>query len=185
MATTTTKLVTAEELLAMPEISCRYELIRGKVIEREFSGMREGSSATTILLRLANYVERNDLGMVIVGNVGYQIEFDLDHVRAPSISFIKRERLGLVERDFEGYFPAAPDVAIEYATINDSYFYMDNKVQDWLTAGAGMVIVVNVDSKSVAVHHSLRQAVRLMVGDTLDGGDVVPGWSMPVEDIFK
>lgn len=184
MATTGTKLMTAEELLAMPEIHCRYELIRGRVIERQFGGAREGIASSRIFLNLAVYAEQRDLGMVLTGRAGYQIEFAPDHVRAPSIAFIKRERLGLVERDYQGYFPAAPDIVIENATTSDTYQYMDNKVQDWLTAGAGMVIVVNADNKSVMVHHSLKQADRLTQGDTLDGGNVLPGWSMPVADIF-
>ena len=185
MGTVATKLVTAEELLAMPEIHCRYELIRGRVIERQFGGVREGIASSRIFLNMAVYVEQRDLGMVLAGRTGYQIEFDPDHVRAPSIAFIKRERLGLVERDYQGYFPAAPDIVVENATISDTYYYMDNKVQDWLTAGTGMVIVVNADNKSVMVHHSLTQVERFVIGDTLDGGDVVPGWSMPVADVFS
>ena len=185
MDTDATNLVTAEELLAMPEIHCRYELIRGKVIERQFGGGREGIAASRMFRRLAEYVERHDLGMLVAGSVGYQLEFNPDHVRAPSISFIKRERLGLVEKGYEGYFPAAPDLVIENATMSDTYYYIDDKVQDWLKAGAGMVVVVNVDNKSVLVHHSLKHATRLSTDDNLDGGDVVPGWSIAVADIFK
>ena len=57
------------------------------------------------------------------------------------------------------------------------------KVTDWLAAGTRMVVVVNPRNRTVNVH-TPDGAITLKLGDTLDGGDVVPGWQMPVADMF-
>ncbi|MGH8059597.1 MAG: Uma2 family endonuclease, partial [Candidatus Entotheonellia bacterium] len=87
-------------------------------------------------------------------------------------------------RDSEGYWPGAPDLAIEVISPSDTYTEVEEKVLDWLEAGTRMVIVVNPRKRVVTVYRSLAHIVILTEGDTLDGGDVVPGWTMPVRDVF-
>ena len=184
MATDTTELVTAREFIKMPDDGCRMELIAGKVTTRRYAWWNEGLAGTAVLMSLANYLEQSGLGgLALASGVGYHIKSDPDHVRVPSVAYIKQERMDVEEPEF--FFPGAPDIAIENVTTCDTYCYMDDKVRAWFEAGSGMVVVINVHSKSLMVHHSLRQSARLTEGDTLDGGDVLPGWSMAVADIFS
>ena len=66
----------------------------------------------------------------------------------------------------------------------DTYTEVEEKVLEWLEAGALMVVVVNPRKRAVTVYRSLTDIIVLTEDDRLDGGSVVPGWTMTVEDIF-
>ena len=181
------RLMTAEELLGMKEEECRYELVRGALVSRQWAGVRYANASSNILFSLLMHTKESDLGMTYPANVGFQIETDPDHVRAPSAAFVNSQRMKLVKRDEsyrDSYFPGAPDLAVEVVIPSDTYYYMDGKIADWLNVGARMVIVVIADIPMVKVYRSPTDFNVLTETDTLDGGDVVPGWSMPVSEIF-
>ena len=182
MATTKTKLMTAEEFMKVPDDGCRLELIDGQVARRRYAWWNESLAGTEVYRSLSDYVIQNDLGIVLAG-VGYHIKEDPDRVRVPSVGFISRERMNV--EDPEAYFRGAPDIAVECVTTCDTYYYVTGKVSDWLEAGASMVVVVDAHNKNITVHRSHTDVAFLKREDTLDGGDVVPGWSMPVADIFS
>ena len=104
---------------------------------------------------------------------------DPDTVRSPDASFISRERLDEIG-ETDGYWPGAPDLAVEVISPNDRYTDVEAKVSEWLEAGTRMVIVVNPRRRSVRVHRSPTEIDDLVEGDAIEGGDVVPGWSMPI-----
>ena len=181
---TQTKLMTAEELFAMPDDGYhRYELVRGELRTMAPPGTYHGKSATRVGMHLGNFVNEHDLGEVYIAEVGFLIGSNPDHVRAPDIAFVRREREEEVG-EIHGYFPGPPDLAIEVISPNDRYTEVDEKVQDWLDAGTRMVIVINPRRREVRIHTPLTDAVVLAPGDILDGGDVVPGWTIPISAIF-
>ena len=186
---TTARLITAEELLDMREEECRYELVRGKLISRLWAGVRYAIASSNLLFSLGMHIRENKLGTTYPANTGFQIESDPDHVRAPSVAFVNSKRMKLVKSDFETYrdryFPGAPDLAVEVVIPSDTYFYIEDKVADWLNAGTRMVIVVNADLQTAAVYRSSTDITILTEADMLDGDDVVPGWCMPVSEIFE
>ena len=83
-----------------------------------------------------------------------------------------------------GFFPGPPDVAVEVISPSDSHTEVEEEVADWLGAGTLAVIVVDPRRRTVKVHRSLAEAAVLTEADVLAIEDVVPGWRMPVEDIF-
>ena len=87
--------------------------------------------------------------------------------------------------DIEGYWSGVPDLAVEVVSRRDSYTEVEAKLIDWLEAGARMVVGVNPRKRTVTVYRSLTAIAILTEQDTLDGGDVVPGWLLPVRDIFR
>lgn len=183
--TTQTRLMTAEELFKMPDDGYhRYELVRGELRKMAPPGAYHAKSATRVGRSLANHVDENDLGEVYIGEVGFRIGSNPDHVRAPDVAFVRREREDEVG-EMHGYFPGPPDLAIEVISPNDIYREVDEKVRDWLDAGARMVIVINPRRPNVIVHLPGEAPVTLTQEDTLDGGNVVPGWEMPVRNIFS
>ena len=177
------RLVTAEELLDMPDDGFRYELVRGELRKMAPAGARHGRSAGKVVRSLMNHVATNNLGEVYIGEAGFLLASDPDHVRVPDAAFVRRERFEDVG-DVDGYWPGPPDLAIEVISPHDRYTEVDEKVDDWLAAGTGMVVVVNPRNRTASVRLPGRNPDILTERDTLDRGEVIPGWTMPVADIF-
>jgi Uma2 family endonuclease len=132
---------------------------------------------------LDQYVRAHRLGTVYAAETGFQLASDPDMVRAPDGAFVRRERAEAVGAG-AGYWPGAPDLTVEVISPNDIYAEVEEKIFDWLSAGTRMVIVVNPRRRVVTVYRSLTDIVVLTERDTLDGDDVVSGWTMPVAEIF-
>lgn len=175
--------VTADDLLHMPNDGFRYELINGELHQMAPAGFEHGKTAVKVTLSLAQYVYAHTLGEVCTAETGFRIASDPDTVRAPDAAFIIRERVEAAG-DVKGYWPGAPDLVVEVISPNDLYTEVEEKVADWLRAGTRMVIVVNPRRRSVNLYRPAADVRVLTENDTLDGGDVVPGWMLPVRDMF-
>jgi Uma2 family endonuclease len=180
---TTVQSITAADLLRLPADGRRYELIRGELRQTAPAGPRHGRLAMRIAAHLFQHVEAHHLGTVYAAETGFQLTPDPDTVRAPDVAFVSRQRLEAVG-EIEGYWPGAPDVAVEGISPADRYTDVEDKVVEWLEAGSRMVLVVNPRQQSVTVYHSRTDIVRLTEEDTLDGGNVVPGWQLPIIEVF-
>ena len=176
--------VTAEELLSMPDYGLRSELVKGEVRWMAPAGNVHGRLAMTLGSSLFEHVRDNDLGVVFAADTGFKISADPDTVRAPDVAFARHERVEAVG-DVEGFWLGTPDLAVEVVSPGDLYTEVEEKVADWLEAGAEMVVVVNPRNKTVAVRRSVSEIKILGDGDTLDGAEVVPGWSLMVRDVFR
>ena len=182
MATTKTQLMTAEELLKMPKDGYRYELVRGVLRKMALVGHTDGYYELNISSELRAFVKANGLGRAYSSNTGFLLERDPDNVLAPDASFVRQERVETATEE-RGYFPGAPDFVAEVIPPSDRYADVDDKVKEWLNAGTRMVVVVNPRDRTVSVH-TPDSVITLTESDILDGGDVVPGWRLPVADIF-
>ena len=180
---TTTRLMTAEELLDMPDDGFRYELIRGRLRKRLPAGQTHGEYASNIGLSLGGHAKARRLGKSYIADTGFILETDPDHVRAPDYAFISSDRLREIGES-EGFAQGAPDIAVEVISPNDRYTEVEEKVADWLNAGCRAVIVVNPRRRTVNLHRSHTNMTTLAESDTLELDDIVPDWRMPVEDIF-
>ena len=180
---TTTQATTAEDLLRIPDDGFRYELVRGELRKMSPAGHKHGYIAMNVATPLNNHVTAKKLGRVYAAETGFFISSDPDTVRAPDVAFVSQKRLDEVG-DVEGYWPGAPDLAVEVTSPNDKYAEVEEKVLEWLEAGTRMVVVVNPRKSAVTVYRSLTDIVLLTEEDLLDGGDIVPGWTIAVKDIF-
>ena len=178
------KLMTAEELLRLPDDGLRHELVRGELRTMAPTGFEHGGVTSKIDRSLGSHVEAHRLGWVGVGEVGFRLTDDPDTVRAPDVAFIRDERLREVGRP-TGYWPGAPDLAIEVISPNDLYTEVEEKVAEWIEHGTRLVIVVNPRRRTVAVHRPGQPVRILSESDVLDGEDVVPGWSLQVAELFR
>ena len=85
----------------------------------------------------------------------------------------------------DGYWPGAPDLAVEVVSPGDRRTEVEEKVRDWLDAGARMVVVVDSHpGRTVRIHQPPSLVSTLTEDDIIDGGDIVPGWRLPVRKIF-
>ena len=179
--TTTEKIVTAEQLLSAPGLG-RCELVRGELIMMSPAGARHGRIVVNITTPLDVFVRQHALGSVFGAETGFQISHDPDTVRAPDVAFVRTDRMG-VEPD-HGFFPGAPDLAVEVLSPEDRAGEVQAKVQDWLHSGCRGVWVVDPRTRSVTIYRSRSEIVVLIESDTLSDCDLLPAFSLPVAEIF-
>ena len=184
MSLTVTRVVTADELLAMPEDGFRYELVKGELIRMSPTGHEHGVVAMNIAGPLHQHVKSNNLGAVYAAETGFIIEENPDTVRAPDVAFVQKARINEAGK-VQGYWRGAPDLAVGVVSPSDTVSNIEGKVADWLQAGARMVWVVSPKLRTVTVYRSLTEIVMLTEKDTLEGGDCVPGFQVAVAKIFE
>lgn len=176
--------VTARALLSMPEHDKRLELIRGVVHERPHAVRMVGAASAGGLGALGAYVEPRGLGEV-VARAGFWVERDPDTVLAPNFAFVSAERLdALGDFGMDFYYPGPPDLAGEVTCEVDQPEDAEARVARWLAAGTRMVLLIDASRRTVAVHRPGSIPMHLTEDDVLEGGDVVPGWTLPVRDLF-
>jgi Uma2 family endonuclease len=175
------RITTAEQLLHASGLG-RCELLRGELVMMSPAGSRHGAIAARMAHLLLNFVEPQALGEVLGAETGFLIASDPDTVRAPDAAFIRADRVtdGLPQ----GFFPGAPDLAVEVLSPDDRASEVLAKVEDWLSAGCHAVWVVDPKTRTVTVYRSSGDAVVLKTTDTLTGGDLLPGLELPVANIF-
>ena len=177
------KLMTADELLNMPDDGMRHELVRGELRTMPPGGLEHGEESSIFDGSLGAYVRAHRLGRVYTNEPGFILLTNPDTVRAPDVAFLSRERVPPTGSP-RGYYRGAPDLAVEVISPNDRYTGVDQKVAEWIEHGTRLVFVVNPRRQTVAVHRPGQPIRVLGINDTLDGEDVVPGWRLPVRDLF-
>jgi Uma2 family endonuclease len=180
---TTPTLATAEELFMMPDDGFRYELVRGEVRRMPPAGSEHGAVIMNMGTPLHEFVKAHSLGVVFGAETGFKIASDPDTVRAPDLAFVRRERIPK-EGIPRGFWPGAPDLAVEVVSPGDTYTEVEEKVNDWLNAGTRMVLVLNPRTHTVAIYTSHTDVVRLTESDTLEGGEILPGFTCRVAELF-
>ena len=181
--TTRTKPVTAEELLKKKEDGFRYELVRGKLRRMTPAGNIHGHVSMRLGSGLEQFVRENRLGRVYAADTGFRLGSDPDTVRAPDVAFVSRDRLEEVG-EVPGYWPGAPDLAAEVLSPSDTHAEVTEKSLAWLEAGCRLVLAVDPSQRTVTAYRSREDIGILTRGDTIDGADVVPGFALPVSDLF-
>ncbi len=174
-------IVTAAELLQTPGLG-RCELVRGELIQTTPAGFEHGRIAVNIGWALKEFVRQRPLGVVTGAETGFHIGHDPDTVRAPDAAFIRAERIP--PTPVRGFFPAAPDLAVEVLSPGDRASEVLAKVQDWLGAGCHVVWVVDPETTTVTVYRGRDQIAIRGSSDTLTGDDVLPSFTVLVKEIF-
>jgi Uma2 family endonuclease len=177
---TATKLMTAGELLKLPD-GRRYELVKGELLTMSPAGEEHGAVIMNLAVPLGQYVKENELGRVYGAETGFKLETDPDTVLAPDIAFVKIERLGAL---IKGYRAGAPDLAVEVISAGESQPKIERKTGRWLQGGALAVWLVDPHTRTVTVCRLNTETRVLTEEDLLTGDDVVPGFSLPVTEIF-
>ncbi|HEY8667402.1 MAG TPA: Uma2 family endonuclease [Tepidisphaeraceae bacterium] len=176
--------MTAEDLWKLPP-DRHVELTRGELRELSWPyGFEHGAIAGTLGVRLAEHAKQESLGVVSATGTGFHLRSNPDTVRAPDIAFVRAARIpaaGLPEQ----YFPGAPDLAVEVLSPEDRVADIDEKIEDYFAAGTPLIWIVNPRRKTVTIHKPDANPITLGQADTLDGGDVLPGFRCLMSEIFE
>ena len=180
--TTKPKLMTAEELLLLPDEGMQRELIRGVLTEDMPPGYKHGVMVVIISRLFDSYSEENKYGEVCGGDVGFLLERNPDTLRAPDVAWIAPGRL---EEQVDGYPELAPDLVAEVKSPSNSNREMADRAMMWLSHGTRMVVVADPVATTLAVYRPGQPPQVLGEADTFDGDDVLPGFIEPVWRFFR
>ena len=180
MATKT--LMTAEELHTLPGGGERYELVNGEPREMPVPNPDHSYVGSHATRDLTIFVEQHELGVALV-TPSFRLRRNPDQTRIPDVAFLRREVWETLNRR-AAVIDGVPDLAVEIVSPSDTYGSVREKALEWLEAGARMVWVVDPLSRTVEVYSPGQESVTRTVADTLDGADVLPGFSLPVRALF-
>ncbi len=179
---TATPTMTAEDLLALPDAE-RFELVDGQLVERPMS---LGSSwvAGEIFGRLREYGNKSNHGWAFPDGTSYQcFREDREKVRRPDASYILRSRLPNGPTG-HGHCRICPDLAVEIVSPSDIYYEIENKVDEYFSAGVKQVWIVSPYSRTIVVYSASNAAIHLLADDRLTGGELLSGFDCRVADLF-
>jgi Uma2 family endonuclease len=177
---TTTHLMTADELIKLPDDSMRHELIKGELLTMPPPGDEHGAVIMNLTGPLFNHVKANNLGVLRAAETGFKLESNPDTVLAPDIAFIVSDRVG---PRILGYRNGAPDLVVEVMSQWDSRPKTARKAALWLELGARSVWVVNPRQRTVEVSRADGEKWLFHETDELVD-DTVPGFRIKVSEIF-
>ena len=183
MTTGKTRLVSAEELLRLPRgDGKRYELIRGVLVEKMPTGDPHADTVTRTSNLIFTYSEDTNFGVVRSGEPGFRLGRNPDTVRAPDVAWIAP---GRIEEGTQGFPELAPDLAVEVKSPSNTTAEMTSKAEMWLSNGSLQTWVVNPENTTVTIHRPYAEPVSLSEDEVLEGGELLPGFSVEVWRLFR
>jgi Uma2 family endonuclease len=177
-------LVTADELMRLPEDNWTYELALGRLIQMSKPGVRHGVIVMRLCAPLVRFVDDHALGAVLPQDTGFLLARNPDTVRGPDVSFVTGARVRSVGF-IDGFWPGAPDLAVEVRSPNDRWPTVVEKATEYVRYGSRLVWVIDPDRNVVVVFRPDAEPSTLATADVLDGADVVPGFELAVSRLFE
>lgn len=183
MTTVSSQHITTAEQLTQAGDMGPCELVRGELIMMTPSHFPHARIGAEILANILIFVKLHQLGMVTGADGGYLFERSPDTVPAPDVGFVAAARIP--PEGIEGYFPGAPDLAVEVNSPSDRVSEVLAKVHSWLAVGCRMVWVVDPPTRTVTVYRPQNRVALFGASDSLSGEDVLPGFQLPLVEVFS
>jgi Uma2 family endonuclease len=179
--TETPVLITGEELFHVGDLG-RTELVKGEIIYLPPNEYLHGYIEGKFCSALKAFVTQHQLGRVLVGEVGIYTGRNPDTVRGADVAFISHERMAQVKS--KSYLDVAPELIVEVLSPDDSWSDVMEKLEEYFSIGVLAVWVADPRKQQVYVYQSLTEVQRFTAADVLPGGQVLPGFSVPVMELL-
>jgi Uma2 family endonuclease len=179
-----TRQLTAEDVERMGSAGERHELIDGELRKKEPVSQRHAEIEIELILPLGSHVRANGLGRIYTPDTQFTVLHDPDKILIPDVAFVRAERIPPEEKRWH-IAPHAPDLAVEVISPNDTFDEVMRKVDLYQQGGVLLVWLIHPRRRAVIVFPLDQPSYTLREGDVLDGGDVVPGFQLPVAELFK
>ena len=183
MARQKTLLTAAEFFRLYNHKDGRYELVDGEVVEMAPVNEQHGDTAFNISGAFFVYSRETGTGRGSV-ETGYRLQRDPDTVRGPDVSFNLRLRQP-GETANAGFVHGAPDIAVEVISPSNTTREIERKVREYLAAGSQRVWVVYTSSRNVLVHRAGGATITYSGDEVITDEELLPGFSLPLSDIFR
>jgi len=177
----TTKLLTAQDLWNLGDQGDNLELIRGELVKVSPPSATHAATMTNVALLIGNFVKAHRLGRLYTGDAGVVLEHDPDTVLGPDLAFLTADRVPEVQ---SVYIHLPPDLTIEIVSPGNAAREIERKIGIYLSTGVREVWIVDPAKRQVVVHSLAASPRTHHAGDHLSGGDILPGLSIAVDDIF-
>jgi Uma2 family endonuclease len=158
-----------------------YELVDGVLVEKTM-GMRESALACEIIQLLGSFAKAADLGFV--AGTDCTLRLLPGQIRLPDVAFFSWERLPDRFYPDEPMPDLAPDLAVEVLSKDNTKAEMQRKLKEYFLAGTRLVWYVDPKKQTVRVFTAPDQSTLVGYEETLDGGSVLPGFSLPLRQLF-
>lgn len=159
------------------------ELVDGTLVEKDV-GFLESYLAGVLVRLLGQYADAHDLGIVLPPDGA--LRFAPRLVRMPDVSFISWRRLPGRKLPVSPIPDLIPDLAVEVLSKGNTGAEMERKLADYFQAGVRLVWYADPGSRTVRVYKGLAERPTVLTeADTLDGGDVLPGFSLSIREWFS
>ena len=158
-----------------------YELVDGTLVEKGM-GFQESVLAAYLIIHLGNFVNPKNLGLVS-GESG-MMRFFAGMVRIPDVAYISWPRIPGRKMPTDPIPTLSPDLAVEILSSSNTPREMQRKRGEYFDAGVRLVWIIDPEARTVVVHTSAAEPVILSAHDVLDGGEVLPGFTLPLGELF-
>jgi Uma2 family endonuclease len=174
--------MTAEEFAArpVPTDGTREELVRGKVVRMPPPQGRHGYISLNIGGEIRTHARKHRLGWAVVES-GVILARGPDTVRGPDVSFYSIERH---PEPPDRYFEIPPDLAVEVLSPDDRRSKVREKIREYIAKGVKLVWLVDPEARTITTYAGSLRGTELDESETIDGGDVLPGFSCPIADLL-
>lgn len=157
------------------------ELIDGTLVEKTM-GWQEAELAIVIATMLRNFVSSHRLGKVFGPDGMFRLE--PEQIRIPDVAFISKQRFAGRAPKPGAFWELGCDLAVEVISPSNTRREMERKLSDYFAAGVVVVWLVYLDPREVVVYSSPHNSLTLRGDDVLDGGALLPGFSVAVAQVF-
>jgi Uma2 family endonuclease len=158
-----------------------YELVDGILVEKTM-GFSESVLATVLIRILAPWVAQRNLGAVAGADGMMRLAPGL--IRIPDVSFIEWDRFPNRQVQRDPIPDLVPDLAVEVLSPSNTELEMEGKLDDYFRTGTRLVWFVDPRNRTVDVYTAPGQSFRLTEADTLDGAPLLPGFRLPLRELF-
>jgi Uma2 family endonuclease len=176
-------LISGEELARMGDLG-RCELIDGRIVRMSPTNYEHGGVEVNLASLLRAFVRPRKLGRVLAGDVGIYTRRNPDRVRGADVAFITGESYSRRSRGL-AFLDVAPELVVEVLSPEDRAMDVTQKHREYFAIGVRLVWLADPEAHVVSVYRSLSDVRERKEGDRLTGGDVLPGFEVPVAEIFE
>jgi len=197
--------LTYDDLMAQTDDGNRHELVRGEILCMPPPKGKHGCFEARLVEAIGRYLydraiqlgwDPADAGLtrdMLVGRVDsgeagirFSLPDDADQVRGVDVCYLSPEQVARHEAaGGDEYVPEVPALVAEVISPSETAAYVNEKVEDYLAGGAQLVWLLFPKTRLVQVHTPDRAMTVVRAGEALDGGEVLPGFTVPVAGLFS